>query len=722
MQDIGDDYQALLDGHVPTSHSTVPFFSSVTGKAIFDSNKLGPSYWKDNLESPVLFYTATRAILTSAKLNEPYQNQIFVEVGPHSALAGPLRQIFKDVESETSPIYIPTMVRGQNCTESLLTAVGQLHLQGAPIDFEALTSGKNVLTNLPLYPWCHDMKYWNESRITREWRMREFPQHELLGSRILGDNEFEPIWRNMLRLEDVRWLQDHKIIDDIVYPAAGYIAMAGEAIRQITNIDDFTLKQVVIKTALVLQESKTVEIMTSLRSVRFTSDLDSSWYEFSISSYNGTSWTKNCIGQVRAGSDQPIRPREIERLTRKVSASAWYSAMKRVGLNYGSDFQGMTDVTASPNSQTAVATLFDRFRSSETEYQLHPTTIDLCLQLFTVGMSQGVTRLLSRLCVPTHIEKLYIRKGSPEIRVEVVTSSTINGAIRGDAIATAGSEVVLHLEQGKFSPLEDDIATEGSDTVAGAQLYWKPDVTFVSCNSLMRPYTNVRAENIKLEKLALLCMLETRIRVSSIDTQVDHLKKFRSWLNLQALRAEKGEYDLIEDAQALARLSPTERLTDIDAASKEVENSIGAEIGKVLLRILDKCEAIFNEEVDPIEVLHQGYGLQNIYSFFQDMWDCRDFFELVSHENPNLRILEIGAGTGGTTAGVLGDLTSEFDERMYSEYHYTDISAGFFIAAKERFQDYQNIHYAVLDISKDPIEQGFQAESYDIILASNVGL
>jgi hypothetical protein len=51
---------------------------------------------------------------------------------------------------------------------------------------------------------------------------------------------------------------------------------------------------------------------------------------------------------------------------------------------------------------------------------------------------------------------------------------------------------------------------------------------------------------------------------------------------------------------------------------------------------------------------------------------------------------------------------------------YTDISSGFFLAAKERFKNYQGIDFKVLDISKDPVEQGFKSGSYDLIIAANV--
>lgn len=717
MEEIGDEYQGLLEGLFTSSQPTVPFFSSVTGELIVEANELGPSYWRRNLESPVLFYSATQAIL-----RQQTQESLFLEIGPHPALAGPLRQIFNDTKTISAPTYVPTIVRGKNSTASLLATIGHLHLQAFPVDFEAVTSGEAVLTDLPIYSWRHETRYWNESRVTREWRLRKFPHHELLGSRILEGNELEPTWRNMLRLEDVPWVEDHKVIDNIVLPAAGYITMAGEAIRQITGTEDFTLRHVEIKSALMLQDPKGLEVMTSLHPVRLTTTLDSIWYEFSISSYDGTIWTKHCSGQARPGSDNVIRPRVIGKFARDVPVAAWYSALKRVGLNYGPSFQGLSEMTASPNQRSAAASLFDRHRPSEATYQLHPTTIDLCLQLFTVAISEGIARCMTKLCVPTSIEELYIRRGSPEVRAEVVASSTGKGTISGDATAIADGEVVLHLKHCKFSPLENQSTSEDSDTLAGAQLEWKRDIDFVPASNLMRPYTSVKEDLFQLEKLAILCILETRHRISSLETKVDHRQKFQGWLDLQAVRAQQGQYDLVEEAPSFATLNQQGRLQAIDTTNEEVQSSVVAGIGNVLLRVVDQCEAIFEGKADPLGVLLQEDGLKNIYQFCADRWDCREFFQLLGHAKPSLRVLEVGAGTGGTTALVLKDLTSSSGERMYAEYSYTDISAGFFVAAKERFKDSKNINYTVLDISKDPLEQGFEAQSYDLILASNVGL
>jgi amino acid adenylation domain-containing protein len=80
-----------------------------------------------------------------------------------------------------------------------------------------------------------------------------------------------------------------------------------------------------------------------------------------------------------------------------------------------------------------------------------------------------------------------------------------------------------------------------------------------------------------------------------------------------------------------------------------------------------------------------------------------------------LRVLEIGAGTGGTSAAVLPELPA-----ARTEYWYTDLSTYFFTAAKERFGEYPFVRYAIFDIDKAPKNQGHQPHSYDLIIAANV--
>ncbi len=46
------------------------------------------------------------------------------------------------------------------------------------------------------------------------------------------------MWRNVLHLDGAGWLRDHRVIDDVVFPFAGYAAMVGEAVRQISGIQE----------------------------------------------------------------------------------------------------------------------------------------------------------------------------------------------------------------------------------------------------------------------------------------------------------------------------------------------------------------------------------------------------------------------------------------------------------------------------------------------------
>ncbi|MEM9087129.1 MAG: SDR family NAD(P)-dependent oxidoreductase, partial [Cyanobacteria bacterium P01_F01_bin.53] len=87
----------------------------------------------------------------------------------------------------------------------------------------------------------------------------------------------------------------------------------------------------------------------------------------------------------------------------------------------------------------------------------------------------------------------------------------------------------------------------------------------------------------------------------------------------------------------------------------------------------------------------------------------------VPAERP-LRILEIGAGTGGTTAHLLPQLAQLPNALAYL---FTDISPRFTSAAKERFQDFDFVDYALLDIGRSPQSQDFSAD-YDLVIAANV--
>ncbi|KID94120.1 Beta-ketoacyl synthase, partial [Metarhizium majus ARSEF 297] len=296
MAEIGDDYASLISSQVTgKGPSNAFFFSSVTGKLLDGEHNLGSAYWRTNLESPVRFREAVTNLLN----HEVGKHAVFIEIGPHSALAGPLRQIFTETSSP-SP-YLSAMIRNQDCLGSYLAAVGKLHSLNVNINLDVLFPTGSCLPDLPRYPWNHDNTCWYESRLSKDWRFRKFPYHDLLGLRVVESTDLEPAWRNLFHLSNTPWVHDHKIGDDIVFPFAGYIAMAGEAVRQTTGINDgFSIQNVLVSTALVLPKGKPTEMMTTFRPKSLTTSLNSSWWEFTMASYNGHIWTKHCTGEAMA--------------------------------------------------------------------------------------------------------------------------------------------------------------------------------------------------------------------------------------------------------------------------------------------------------------------------------------------------------------------------------------------------------------------------------------
>jgi L-cysteine---[L-cysteinyl-carrier protein] ligase PchF len=80
-----------------------------------------------------------------------------------------------------------------------------------------------------------------------------------------------------------------------------------------------------------------------------------------------------------------------------------------------------------------------------------------------------------------------------------------------------------------------------------------------------------------------------------------------------------------------------------------------------------------------------------------------------------LRVLEVGAGAGGTTAAVLEDLRG-----VSVEYLVTDISLFFVNKARERFAGRCDVRFDVYDVNVASHEQGVSPNMFDVIVAGDV--
>ncbi|KAL8992696.1 MAG: hypothetical protein Q9169_006904 [Polycauliona sp. 2 TL-2023] len=714
MESVAGKYQTLLGKSIHGREPTVPFFSSVTEGSL-RGETLSTSYWIRNMTSPVLFLGAINAALDEIKAP-----LIFLELGAHAALAGPVRQIFRQRSSDAQ--YVSTLVRNTDGLKSLLTTAGELWVRKATMDLGNINPGGHLLTSLPTYAWNYEDEYWHESRLSKETRHRKFAHHDILGSRVVESCDLDPLWRNLLRLDQLPWIEDHNIAGNVLFPAAGYIAMAGEALRQMEGGVDYTVRTVNFKSALIINEGKPVETQTHLRKSQLTTSLDSEWYDFSIASLNEGSWTKHCVGQVKKGPTLTTTAPTIEHFPRQVPSSVWYRILDKLGYRYGPRFQGLHGITAHVRQSRAAATLFDGRGEGESPYQLHPTTIDSAFQLAGLAACNGVGRViqLRKLVVPTYIEEMYISPANDPIALRVNGKFSSSGAVTSDMAGVSAGQIVFELKGFLQSPLGDSNESNNDDPHAATEMVWKSDANLLDAAQLIRPSNGRSALQPLLERLALACLIESNCQLLNCSTSKPHLERFRNWLGMQQASAVQDRYPEVSDGAAIAGMDSKRRVHFIEEILAEAgETDVAAE-ATAIHRIQMHSAKIFDGTTDALNVLMEDNLLTRVHDGIVAAWDDVELFELLGHCTPNMKILEIGAGTGGTTGCFLRQLRSANGERRFGSYTYTNTSAGFFAQAKERFRDLPGVDFQVLDVSQDPLAQGFEAGSFDLIVATNV--
>ncbi|KAK1833028.1 putative polyketide synthase [Podospora conica] len=270
--------------------SKVEYYSSLHGRKIRLS-ELTPSYWVNNLTQAVLFSTSLQDL---CKKHNP---DIIIEVGPHAALKGPIMQVLKKVGGSASKIaYLPTLLRDQNATRSMLGLVGQLFVRGhAGLNFHNANHNReeqekpDLVAGLYSYPWTRQ-KYWHESRISRQHRHKPFARHDLLGTLADWFSALEPTWRNIVRTDDLPWLKEFQVNGRMVFPVAAFMSMTIEAANQrrlMKGLEEAArceIKDLVVAEHLFFDDDAEIEMLLNLRPVGGLENAD----EFRISSYEPT--------------------------------------------------------------------------------------------------------------------------------------------------------------------------------------------------------------------------------------------------------------------------------------------------------------------------------------------------------------------------------------------------------------------------------------------------
>ncbi|KAI1812804.1 polyketide synthase [Poronia punctata] len=498
----------LASNSIDTSKTDIVFVSSVTG---LPRSSVTSSYWVDNLVSRVNFLDAIRTIALS-HTKRGGGHALFVEIGPHSALAGPVRQCLAASGLPSLEYdYLSVLQRGVDAITSTLALLGRLFERGFDIthnrilhltpDFDSAA----LMTDLPSYPWDHTVKHWHESRLSSEYRLRREPYHDLLGVRMVESTAIEPRWRHMVGLNTLPWLADHVIDGLAVFPGAGYVCMVAEAVLQLAREqslkpDCLAFSDISFLRGLVVPEApQRLEMQLTLRRQPSGESLD---YEFSVTAFSDNSWNEHCTGLVRgvldstSGHGDNVTPSDPHQNNILVNATeldteSLYREMASDGNTYGPTFQGLRDIKMQQDGHAAKAVIRvpDVAAVMPAQHQvphvLHPATFDV---MFHIGIPMIKKQHGAGSVMPVHISELLISTRLPvlshpgsELDVSARITSNHYRATHINMMAMSGGHPLL-----LASGIESRSFAMRDQKPKGIcyELEWKLDLDLVRVNDL----------------------------------------------------------------------------------------------------------------------------------------------------------------------------------------------------------------------------------------------
>jgi acyl transferase domain-containing protein len=712
-----------------------------------------PRYWRQNLESPVLFSDAV------SRLAKDVPADLMIEIGPHTALSGPLKQLRK-LET-TLPPYLGSLRRGEDDVNSMLNLAGGLFLNNAPIDLVAVNASEQVhheklqlchgytCVDMPQYSFSYPAKpLYHENRFNREIRLRRYLRHDLLGSRQAGGSKSHPSWRNILRVKDLPWLNDHKLIPHAVLPAAAYIAMAVEAVRQVhseqkhleradsSRIHGYNLRTVFISSAMKLEDGEYgVETILNMEKVASTtSNVTPVWYKFTIGSMSVTgtgTWTENCSGTIcvdtRNTTVHQVERLQIDPHSRLLDVDRWYDKFQEVGLGFGPSFQCLSRLQACRGARSAVADVAlgsttGLVNGGESEYALHPATIDACLQLALISMHSGQTENANRAYVPVFLDNVSLWASGPsEKEGRAIAAGEFvgqRGAYAQAQLFTMSGKPLLDMGELKCVMFDGSSGSKESPQLI-REPYWKVvsmiDIDTLTDRHAQTLFPSMDPPGSKMDEVDELCKhvlvdLEQRIIRYPAERQIPRHHTIAAWVQAKIAHPTSLEITQLGSHELQVRIKTQfSKLNNIPEV-------------RCIEKIYNNIEHVMDGQTNSIKLLRDSHLLDELHSngigAVGAQAQLRYLVDLLAHKNPRIRILELGGGTGGATAAVLDTLRSKTSTKRFEEYAFTDSAGWCVVDAQMKFAGHNGMTFQVFDIQQDPEVQEFAPRSFDLVIST----
>jgi acyl transferase domain-containing protein/acyl carrier protein len=771
MDPMLDTFEKIASS-VPFAHPEITLISNVTGRPA-DRDKLNNSqYWREHIRRPVQF-CKTLQTLDAIGCN------VLVETGPSPVLLGMAKQFMRSPQ-ESNRLWLPSLRRGYNDWQQMLETLGALYVAGAMINWPEIDRGyARRHIPLPTYSFSKK-PYWYQdpSSETLPEQGTSDPtgpsnvRQPLVGSCIRSPLVKEILFQSRFSQEAFPLLADHRIFDQIVVPATAYLEMAVGAYAEVNDVSCCSLEDIVICNPLIIAEGE-------IRTVQLILVPNKNGYVFEIISFAdggsnpSESWQKHASGNITGirdaeGTDAGMLVSEEvvrSRCTDGIDAQAFYENLEQRGMHFGSRFQGLQSLYRCKGEAWGRIVIPGTAVGEIDLFRFHPGVFDACLQPFA-GCCFSEEELGSGdvIYMPIGIEGLSII-GAPQM--EMMSHFVLRDCV-DDQTLVADAQVygisgkpIMSIRGMSFRKVNAEMLGAKHSRIKADYHSWLYERTWIDKSPAMVCMPSPadllpmpkREEFIARSRVGSknwdsvmsgLDTLSTKYILKAFQSLGWHLRlddevtagnllktmgiahrHTRLFHRMLAILEEDGYLKRSGGGWSVVK-TPSNLETDDDVA--EVRRSFPdfeAEL-TFLSRSGHKLAKNLCLDNEPLETLFPGgsFGIANMLyrkspAAITMNSMVRQTVERVLELMPKgrrLRILEVGAGTGGTTSFVVPVLP----EDRIEEYVFSDVSNLFLARAEEEFHEYGFMRYRLVDIEADPATQGLPLNSFDLVIAANV--
>ncbi len=744
MEPLKDELLEALAEIQPLT-GRIPFISTVSGE-ITDGNSMDAGYWYENLRKPVLFDKALNTIIAA-------NDCIFLEIGPHPALQHSTKDGLANQDRKGQVFY--SIRRNADESLELLNNLAALHIHNAPIDWLAVNQAEDRFVEIPRYPWNH-RPFGKISDTRRRLDLEPF-EHPLLGARLPA---VQPTWEVRINPQIDGYLNDHVLWNNIVFPGAGYGEIGLAVARNLFPGEPYAVHQLKIKNALFISP-------TNPPLMRVVFDKSDKSYSIFSAINAQDDWQLHAHGQllkIEAAAPSPI---EIDAVLDGLEFFAghddYYKIFENLSLRFGPDFRQINAIWGQADQYLTKIKLTERIQQQGGYYHFHPVLIDACFQ--TVGAS-GVIASQSEdqrdPFLPMAIERIRLLGDDIPAELWVLTEikAQTSKSITADfKVYQADGELLAEIFGGRFDQVRQNMAS-----TVGYQIYqhrWEQKrlkgapllerAGFPPVSDLVQQAMDLLPDLYQTYHLRRITH-EYQPSFEAIALKIFHCALIElGWdyelgnvIDCDELMLKLGiigrHRPLVETV--LEQLEISGLLAAVDNRSwRVVGQLVSTDVGVLFDELLssfpymeleirflksvgDNLKDILRGQLDPMEVLFPNGSSQVLKDFYSTVVQAASYdmvAEILAHaiealpQDRPLRILEIGAGTGALTAALLPLLPAD-----RTEYTFSDIGPKFLHEARQLFVEFPFVEYRHLDLTRSPVDQGFNAHSFDIVLGANV--